>query len=95
MPEYVILPDSTPQMVIVDITHDDGTFRGRVGFKLTYSDEADLKAQLDAAVQANQVTHYALKAKAAAADPLKALVGKTISVTAPKAPAPVEPAKPV
>ena len=89
MPSYKILESSTPKMVIVDITHDDGTVRGSVGFiagDINYTDEASLKAELDRVVQANQDTHYAIKAKAAAVDPLPALIGKRQTVTAPLTP---------
>lgn len=80
MPSYKILRSSTPSMVIVDITHDDGTVRTNVGFKLTYSDEADLKRQLALLVRANQDMHYAIKAQTRASHAAKALVGQTIRV---------------
>ena len=89
MPTYKILPSSTRQMVIVDITHDDGTFRGSVGFKLDYRDADDLKAQLDAAVLENQATHYAIKARAASVKTADVLVGKTYTVDTAQIPAPV------
>ena len=82
MPTYTILPSSTDSMIIVDITHDDGTVRTNVGFKLSYKDAADLTKQLDAAVLANQVTHYRLKAEAKADADVRKLVGKQLKVRA-------------
>ena len=76
MPSYTILPSSTPKMIHVDITHDDGTVRKDVGFifgkDINYSDEASLKAELARVVQANQDTHYAIKAGTLPGDAMKA-----------------------
>ena len=83
MPKYIIISTSET-MTIVDITHDDGTVRKSVGFKhpqdFTYTDADDLQTKLAAAVQANQDTHYALKAKAAVQADVDKLVGKTVTV---------------
>ena len=87
MPKYTII-SITPSMTIVDITHDDGTVRKSVGFKhpndFSYADADDLQAKLAVAVQANQDTHYAIKAKAAAQGDVAKLVGKTITVAVPE-----------
>lgn len=87
MPSYKILDTSTPSMIIADITHDDGTVRTNVGFivgkDINYTDSDSLKAELARVVQANQDTHYAIKAAAKAKDPLPALIGKKITVEKP------------
>lgn len=85
MASYEILPTSTKTMIHVNITHDDGTVRKDVGFIVgkdirPYTDAADLQAQLALVVQANQDTHYAIKAAAKAKDPLPALYNKKITV---------------
>lgn len=84
MPKYTILESSTKSMIIVDITHDDGTVRTNVGFivgkDINYTDEDTLKAELARVVQANQDTHYAIKKAATAPDPVQGLIGKKQTV---------------
>ena len=83
MPSYMIHTLApSGGLSVVDITHDDGTFRGSVGFYLYYEDVADLKAQLARVVQENQDTHYAIKERAAAQKDVEVLAGKSYAVAA-------------